>query len=331
MMEATSSPRDIPFQDVLDALLDKDTPLNPRYLYRLSDLEGEELAEMKKIWPRIPAWRRQALLEDMEQVYAVNFLISFESVCRIGVEDSNPHVRFLAIRSLLDYEVYDLIPVFVNILETDEDEDLRALAAISLSRYVLLGEIEELSPNTLHEIEECLLRVAQGTEIPLVRRRAVEALGYSSRGEVPALIEAAFTTDDSDWIVSSLLAMGRSCEKRWHSNVLSMLDHLLPDIRCEAARAAGELEISEAALQLMEMLDDDNDDVRMAAVWSLAQIGGDDVQASLDTLLRETENEEEAEFIESALTHLIFYQGLGKRDMIGFPEDDDFDYSEFPF
>jgi len=320
-MDATSSPRDIPFQDVLDALVDKDTPQSPRYMYCLSDLDGEDLAEMKKIWPRIPIWRRQALLEDMEQVCAVNFLISFESVCRIGLEDSNPHVRFLAIRSLFEYEVYDLIPVFVNILETDEDDELRALAATALGKYVLYGEIDELSPNTLREIEECLLRAAQGPEIPLVRRCAVEALGYSSHGEVPALIEAAFTTDDSDWIASALLAMGRSCEKRWHSNVISMLDHLLPDIRCEAARAAGELEISDATAQLMEMLDDDNDDVRMAVVWSLAQIGGEGVQAALDMLLDETESDDEAEFIESALDHLIFYKGLDKPDIMGFPED----------
>ncbi len=327
-MDATSSPRDIPFQDVLDALLDKDTALSRRYLYRLSDLEGEDLADMKKIWPDIPAWRRQALVEDMEQLYAADYLLSFEAVCRIGVEDSNPHVRFIAIRSLLEYEVSDMIPLFINVLQTDEDEELRALAATSLGKYVFLGEIEELSPNALREIEECLLRTAQGKDTILVRRRAVESLGYSSRDEVPALIETAFASDDTDWIASAISAMGRSCNKQWCPNVLNTLDHLLPGLRYEAARAAGELEISDALTQLMEMLDDDNDDVRMAAVWSLGQIGGEGVQAALDLLLDETESEEEAEFIESALDNLIFNQSLEMQRIIGFSEDADFDFSE---
>ena len=326
MIDTTFTPRDIPFQDVLDALMDKDTVLKPHYLSCLSDLEGEDLAEMKKIWPGMPVGRRQALLEDIEKVYAVDYLLSFESIYRIGVEDSNPHVRFIAIRALLEYEVRDMIPFFINVLETDEDEELRALAAILLGKYVFLGEIEELPPNTLREMEESLLRVAQGTDTVLVRRRAVESLGCSSRDEVPALIEAAFTAEDTDWLVSGILAMGRSFDKRWYPNVLSMLDHLLPEVRYEAARAAGELEISEAVTSLMEMLDDDNDDVRMAAVWSLAQIGGEGVQAALDMLLDETESEEEAEFIESALDHLIFYQGFGTRGIMGLPKYDDFDF-----
>ena len=35
-----STPPVIPFQEVIEALLDADTPLPPRYLYRFSDLEA---------------------------------------------------------------------------------------------------------------------------------------------------------------------------------------------------------------------------------------------------------------------------------------------------
>jgi hypothetical protein len=39
-----TTPADIPFQQLLDALLDVDTPFHPRFLYRLSDLDQVDLA-----------------------------------------------------------------------------------------------------------------------------------------------------------------------------------------------------------------------------------------------------------------------------------------------
>ena len=64
-----SLPVVIPIQEVIDALLDTETPFQPRYLYRLSDLESNDLAELKAIWGQIPTWRRKALLEDLEQLF----------------------------------------------------------------------------------------------------------------------------------------------------------------------------------------------------------------------------------------------------------------------
>ncbi len=56
------SPAAIPFQKLIDALLDAETPLNPHYLYRLSDLEESELELLQAGLAKIPAWRRQALV-----------------------------------------------------------------------------------------------------------------------------------------------------------------------------------------------------------------------------------------------------------------------------
>jgi hypothetical protein len=316
----------IPFQKVLDALLDADNPLPPRYLYRFSDLEPDDLAALKTIWRQIPTWRRKALLEDLEQLFGDDYLLSFEAICRLGLEDPESEIRFLSIRSLFEYDTEDLIPVFMDLLVNDEQEDVRAVSATVLGKYIYEGELEELSPKTLREIEDKLLAVIQGPDTMLVRRRALEALGFSSRKELPDLIEKAFNHSEYDWVVSAIFAMGRSCEQRWQEPVIKMLDHVLPAVRAEAARAAGEIEIADAVDRLIELLDDDNEDVRLASVWALSQIGGQGVQEALTMMLEETDDTQQADFIDSAIDNLIFNQSVQFYGLMDFPEgEDDFD------
>jgi HEAT repeat protein len=314
-------PTPIPFQEVIDALIDTETPLPPRYLYRFSDLEADEIENLKAIWTQIPIWRRKALLEDLEQLFGDDYLLSFEAICRLGLEDEESEIRFLSLRSLFEYEVKDLIPVFLKQVTGDKDTDVRAAAATALGKYVYLGEIEELDSEILRDIENQLISILQGSDEILVRRRALEALGFSSRNELPDLIETAFRNQENEWLVSALFAMGRSCDKRWEEPVIKMLDHVLPAIRTEAARATGEIEVSSATERLIELLEDDNEEVRMAAAWSLSQIGGEGVQEALTMMLDATEDFEEAEFVESAIDNLIFNQSVQFYGIMDFPRD----------
>ena len=173
----TTPPPTIPFQEVLDALLDTDTPLPPRYLYRLSDLGPDEVSELRAIWKDIPTWRRKALLEDLEQLFGDDYLLSFKSVCRLGLDDSNSEIRFLSIHSLFEYDIRDLIPALLDSVVTDEHEDVRAVSATVLGKYVYEGEIDKISRETLRQIEDQLLAVVQGNDTMMVRRRALEILG----------------------------------------------------------------------------------------------------------------------------------------------------------
>ena len=318
-----SVPAVIPFEEVSAALLDIETPLPPRYLYSFSDLEPDELESLKAIWTQVPVWRRKALLEDLEQLFGDDYLLSFEAVCRLGMEDPNSEIRFLSLRSLFEYDTEDLIPVFLDLVVNDEHEDVRAVAATVLGKYVYEGVIDEIPQNTLHEIEDQLLAVVQGADTMLVRRRALESLGFSSREEMPGLIEKAFRQAEYDWVVSAIYAMGRSCDKRWGDSVLKMLDHVLPAVRTEAARAAGEIEIEEAVDRLIELLDDDSEEVRMASVWSLSQIGGEGVQEAMVLMLEETDDTEQADFIDSAIDNLAFNQSVQFYGIMDFPQGED--------
>jgi hypothetical protein len=317
------APKPISITKVIDALLDEGTPFHPRYLNRLSDLDPADTILFAAAWPKVSLRRREAILEDMEDVHLADDLLCFEAVALLGIKDQAPTVRSRAIRILREYELVDLIPIFEDIAEHDPDAEVRADAAAGLATYIYMGEVEDISPSKLKRVEECLLRLISSQDTGLVRRRALEALGFSSRREVIGLIENAYNSDDMDWVISALFAMGRSANSRWKPQVLEMLTHTQPGVRAEAASAAGELEIKSAKPLLLELLEDSDFDVRIAAIWALSQIGGMGVRKSLENLLETTDDDEEADQIEKALDNLDFTEEMHDLAILEIPEDGD--------
>ena len=98
-----------------------------------------------------------------------------------------------------------------------------------------------------------------------------------------------------------------------------------PRIRYAAAEAAGELNIEAAGPILIQMLEDEeeDDEVTMAAIWAISQIGGEDARAYILSLLENAEGEDIQEFLEGALENLDFNEELNKFDLLSLDEDDD--------
>jgi HEAT repeat protein len=311
----------IPINKLIDALLDESTPFSPRYLNRLSDLEPADAQSLATTWPRVSIRRRQALLEDLEEIHLADDLLCFEEVGRIGLKDGEPGVRMRAIQILREYELADLLPTFIQMSESDPDAEVRAASAAALATFIYLGEVEDIAPKKLRRVEECLFRLYSSSDTNLVRRRSLEALGFSSRKEVPGLIEEAYASPDTDWLITALFAMGRSANSRWNAQVLKMLTHNHPLVKAEAASSAGELEINAAVPMLLELLDDSDSDVRMASVWALSQIGGNGVRQALENLLEITEDEDEANQIDNALENLDLTEEMKDLALLEIPED----------
>lgn len=323
------TPSKISSEQLVKALLDLDQTLSPRFLYRLSDLSDDDVAAVKKAWPKIPAWRRQAIFEDLEEIGEDNYTLDYEAIARLGLDDEASQVRELALSILWEYEIPSLVPVYMDLMTSDPDANVRAEAAGALGHYVYMGEIDELPEETWHEIEDRLLDVTRGDDLPLVRRRALEALGFSSREDVPNLITTAYYSGDTEWLVSALLAMGRSASKEYDQLVIEMLDHDIPEVCNEAVRAAGELEIKKAVPRLLQLLETDDDEIRMSSVWSLSQIGGEGVQEALETLYDETEDDDVAEFIDNALENLAFTEDVHLFSLMDIDEDEDEDGDDY--
>jgi len=306
-----------PFQTVLEALLDDTRPFPARYLHRFSDIAPADLALLIKTWPQITSRRKQTLLEDLEELTESDTLTSFDDLARPLLGDNDPQVRIRAIRLLWENEDVKLAPVFLKIMDEDEDTDVRAAAANALGKFVYQGELEKIPAEMHHRIEDDLIKVATSTAKTLVRRRALEALGYSGREEVIPLIENAYHDKDPDWVVSALFAMGHSCDERWKKQVLSKLHAPNEDIRSEAIHAAGELELSSARPILLDMLEDEEDlEMRRELIWALSKIGGEGVRDLLEEILAADADEQEADFIEEAMDNLTSTQDMAHFDLL---------------
>ncbi len=291
----------ITIQQVIDALANQETPVAARYLFRLSDLEGSDLEKIAKLWTNLPTRRRKAIMEDLEDLGSRNDLLSFESLAMIAVNDAEAEVRLPAVRVLWEFDNKRIAPVFIRLLEKDPDVDIRAAAATGLGTFVLAGELEEIPSNLLTQIENLLLKVTGASDSNQVKQQALESLGYSGRDEVNQLIEKAYADSNKNWKASALAAMGHSADQRWSAAIQTSLSSNLPLLRSHAARAAGELEMKETVDKLIELLDDPDTSVRDASIWSLAQIGGPGIQDTLEAMLEESEDDDDQEFIESAL------------------------------
>jgi HEAT repeat protein len=207
-------------------------------------------------------------------------------------------------------------------LKNDPDVGVRTEAATALNLFVDLGELEELSPSIYHQVEDALLASANSEDDVRVRRAALESLGYSSRPEVATLIDSSFHREDPAWQASSLVAMGRSADERWGDTVTRSIVHVDDRIRKAAVEAAGLLGLSSARTILLKMLgEEENDTILSAVIWSLSQIGGEDVRTYLENLLDQIDDDDQIAFLEEALDNLAFTEDLDRFDLMSFDPD----------
>jgi len=312
------------FSEIKDALLNKDKPFPPSLMYFFSDITPEDLERLKAVWPEVETQRRRGLLEDMETLAEGDTLLFFDYVAVMCLEDEDPVARATAIRLLWQSQQEYLAPKLLKMLIDDPESIVRAAAATGLGMFVYLGELEEIKPSTYQEILESLIKVHLSSDDRLVRRRALESLGYASHPEVQHFIENAYQSNDEEWLQSALFAMGRSYNKRWVNAVLRMIDHPDDMVRYEAVRAAGELETEDARDPIFELLEEgtEDDDLYFAAIWSLTKIGGRGVRELIEMSLDDTDDPDEIRFLEEALENLNFTEQINLFDMM-YVEDED--------
>jgi HEAT repeat protein len=308
------------FTHILEALEDYDQPFPPRMLRSFSDLSQLQMHEFKDVWPRIKPERKVSLLEDLEEIAETDTLVCFDELAKYSLTDENPAVRVLSIRLLWDCEETRLISRYIEMMQSDPAEDVRAAAASALGKFVLMGELETITDNLRDSSLQKLIDVTEGNDLPMVRRRALESLGYSSHPKVSELILKAVEQDETLWVTSALYAMGRSSDEKWSDTILNYFDSKDSEVLFEAIRAAGELELEEARDLLMDKLDevDDDPNLRIAIIWSLSQIGGDAVKKKLEELAEKCTDDDESEWLEKAIDNLELDAQLDSMEMIDF-------------
>lgn len=324
----------VAFSLVLKALQDTNAPFPARYLRSFSDLSRKNLKDLMNIWQSIPETRKVSLLEDLEDVLESDTLVNFDTLARGLLTDVHSSIRVLAMQLLWDCEDPSLIQDLLNISLSDPDVDARTTSTSLLSKYVLLGELDALRSEMKERVTNTLLTIMKDEDSLRVKQRALEALGYSSHPAVPGLIQNAYLSAENAWVTSALCAMGRSADEGWAPQVDNMLTSADPEIQFEAVRAAGELELTSSRDKMLSLLEGEIDDqeLKLALIWSLSQIGGDEVKEKLDELLESALDDEEAEWIEKALENLELSSG-GGLELLDFDNDhgdeDEYDVDEF--
>jgi HEAT repeat protein len=276
------------------------------------------------VWPRVELSRKLALLDELDALAESDTLVSFDDLASALLTDPEPQVRVRAIRLLDETEDIKLVPSFLDMLNNDPDLGVRIEAATALNLFVDLGELEEIPESIYHQVEDALLTSITGEDDVRVRRAALESIGYSSREEVATLVQSSYQREDPNWKVSALTAMGRSADERWSDEVTRALVSVNDNIRRAAVQAAGELSLKSSRPLLLRMLSEEDDPtVLNAVIWSLSQIGGEDVRTYLESMLDQMEDEEQIAFLEEALDNLAFTEDLERFDLFSYdPEED---------
>ena len=277
-------------EKTLRVLRDSDSTITAAAIYSLSDIGDGDLAEFKAGWLSIPTERRLQLLQRLGEISETNFDMNFADVTRLALADADENIRQAGIEALWYDESPNLMRRLMILAKGDEAENVRAEALSALGRFILMGELGTLDAQSAREAQDVALAIYNDPdELTQVRRRAVEALGNCTREGVAELIQEAYDSDELPMKASALFAMGRSCDDDWADLVLQELTAEDPELRYEAARATGDLELEDAIPVLADLLRDDDREVMEMAVWALGEIGGNASRHMLENASEEAE------------------------------------------
>lgn len=314
---------EIPFSELLDLLQADAYKITLRHLFRLSGLEGEEKEQVSLLWSDIDSDQRRTLLEDMEDLADTNTLVDFESMYIIALNDKDPQNRKIAARGLTESDSPAAIRPLLQRVHEDDNILVRVEAANTLGHFVYLGELGKFSAPRYQEFFDALFNTASSSDQPASLQQAcLSSLGYASKPGIETLIDKTYNSDDVDSVSAALLAMGRSADPRWAEIVLEELENHESNIRLEAVRAAGQLELEAAIDVLIEYLTEEIQDIRHAAIWSLAEIGDKKALRYLETMQSESEDEDEQILLNEAIDQLQVSEDLQDFSFLDIPDAD---------
>lgn len=262
--------------------------LNTR-LTELSHLDSKETDAFRRTWVTIEPKRRRQIIERLVELAEDNLELNFDSIFKYCLKDPDPDVRSKAIEGLWESESVSLIGPLISLLERDKSEKVQSTAAATLGRFAMLAEFGRLRAGYASKVEAALLAAIDDKSKPAeVRGRALEAAAPLSSDQVKTAIMAAYDSNDSRLRVSSIYAMGKSCDPAWMPILLRELANVDAEVRYEAAEACGEMENEEAVPCLVKLVHDPDVDVQIAAIQSLGNIGSTKAKDSLKRCLDDT-------------------------------------------
>jgi HEAT repeat protein len=268
-------------------LEDEDAPLSYSNLIELSDLVSAEMPQFIRSWNQVSSERRAQVVERLVELAEENARLDFAIVLKLALADDDYDVQEKAIAGMWEGEDRTVIPLLLNILQSDAPPPVRASAAAALGKYALLAQEDKILPKDAQAVQESLMRSLQDESDPLeVRRRALEAVSPFNTPRIQEYIRWAYGSGEQTLKGSSIYAMGKTQETAWLPAIIPELHSTHPSLRYEAVCACSELGEEDMVQHLIPLLEDDDTQVQMAAVSAMGNIGGPLAKRALRRCMR---------------------------------------------
>jgi HEAT repeat protein len=285
--------------------------------YGLSGLTRAELKQIAPEWQTLDVEYRRKLVRRLAEATETNYELDYHNIGLFSTYDSDATVREAGIDVLWEDQSIEVMDRLVELAKHDKADSVRAAALKALGRFILKGELGELPEGESVRAQQAAVAALNDMREPVeVRRRALEAISNCSHEQVPGAIQKAYRGDDRAMKLGAVYAMGRTCDDRWEGAVINELDSGDAEMRFEAARAAGELELVAAVPKLGQLVAEDDAEIQDIAVWSLGEIGGREALRILRAVLDIAEENEDDDLV-SAVEDAIGNASLAGGDLFG--------------
>ena len=251
---------------------------------RLSDLSRVGAARLRERWLDIANDRRLHIVTAMVADSELHIERHYERALLAAFEDDDTVVRRAALEGLWEHQDVGLLDTLLAEVATESDDPLRVVEVVALGRYARMAALGELDDARAERLRAVLLGLVTRDADTEVQRAALESVSYfSGDSAATTAISDAFTAGSDNWKVSALRGMARQADPRWLDDVAGEFASDEPELRFEAARAAGAIGDQRLVTGLIDLVDDDDIEVQLMAIGSLGDIGG---QFALNTLRR---------------------------------------------
>jgi len=296
-------------------------------LRRLSAPAADEVAAFTQVWQDLSEADRFQLADALADVAEVYEETSFEPLLMVMLEDESAEVRSAAVAGLAEAVDPLLAERLIMVLTTDPEAEVRAEAASALGEFLFECESEPQAGGTRRRVEDALLEtINTDSEDVLVRRRALESYAYAEDPYTDDVLMESYESDEDEMRASAVFAMGRRLDEDWLAIIHREMDNEVEEIRLAAIFAAGEIGSGASIPFLLRVIGEDpSEDVRVTAVYSLADIESPEAERLLRDLM-ESNDEAILAAATDALDMWNARQDLGEMLMFDYgPEGDDED------
>lgn len=274
----------------------------------LSDLNDDEFNNFLATWNILDLEVQTKLVANLYGLSEENSDLNFEKIFKLGLQSIDESIIYASLEGLWESESHDTLRRLIRLASRNLSPHVKGSVMTHISRFILLGHDGRINKMMLDNIHQLLKASYSNMDEPTeIRRRALESLGYFDDLETQEYIKEAYTSNNPTLKVSSIYAMGKTCNEIWSPILIEELKNEDPEIRYESVEALVEIGEETCVDLLMDLISDEDQQVRLSVIAGMGKMGTLSSKELLLTCL-DDEDEEIAEAASIALENIDFLE-----------------------